>query len=193
MTHAELAPILGLLAEACPGKPVTRATAEAYLALLKDLDPRDVADAATRHAAVEKWMPTPSDLRALVVRARLGIGSAEDVLAEVLEAIHDRGYNRPPGPADLHTVARAVVEAIGWQALCGSDNPEALRAHVLRIAASYERRVIAAGSLAALGMRPASPDGPAERAMPAAIGDVVRGLLPAVEPRRLPPAGDHAA
>jgi len=186
MTPDELAPILALLAEACPGRPVTRATAEAYFALLRDLSAQDVHDAAVRHAATEKWLPSPSDLRTLVVRARLGIGSAEDVLAEILELIHVRGYNRPPSPADTSTVARAVVESMGWQTICDSDNPEALRAHVLRLAEAFTKRVIAAGSLAALGMAPAHPAGPAERAMPASIGDVVRGLLPAVETRRLP-------
>lgn len=186
MTPDELAPILAVLVEACPGPPVTEASAEVWYRLLKDLRAEDVMAAATRHAASGAvWRPTPGQLRALVVRDRLGIADAEDTLAEILAAVRSRGWIKPPERGDLSPVAAAVVEAIGWQTLCESENPEALRAHVLRIAGTYIDRAVAAGSLAALGMGPGRPKGPVERAMPASIGDVVRGVLPPLRRNQL--------
>lgn len=188
MTPVELAPILSLLAEALPGSPVTAATAEAYLAVLRDLRAADVEAAAVRHiASGATWRPGPGQLRALVVRARLGIADPEDVLTEVLRLIHDRGYNRPPKREDCTAVAWAVIESMGWLTLCESDNPEALRAHLLRIATRWTERVVTAGSLAALGMAPGNPAGAPEKALPTTIGDVVRGVLPPLSPRSLPP------
>ena len=188
MTPDELAPILAVLVEACPGPPVTEGTAEVWYRLLRDLRAEDVMAAALRHAASGAiWRPTPGQLRASVVRDRLGIGDAEDTLAEVLDAVRSRGWIKPPAKGDLSPVALAVVEAIGWQTLCDSDNPEALRAHVLRIAGTYIDRAIAAGSLAALGLGTGRPRGPVDRALPDSIGDVVRGTLPPIERRRLDP------
>lgn len=183
MTADDVADILSLLAELpLVNKPreITPHTAEAYLLMLRDLSADDVRASAQRHCATSVYWPTVKDLRDGVVRTRLAIPSAEDVLEEVLRAIHDRGYTTPPKPSDLSSVASAVVQTMGWQTICASENPEALRAHILRLAQTFADRAVTAGNLSAMGMRQAHPDGPAERALPATMGDIVRGVLPSL-------------
>jgi hypothetical protein len=99
-----------------------------------------------------KWWPQPSDLRADVARSRLGIPDAEDVLEEILEAVREHGYTKPPNPGSLSCVAMAVVQTMGWRTICDSENPEALRAHALRLAQRFSEKAITAGNLASAGL-----------------------------------------
>ena len=61
-------------------------------------------------------------------------GSAADALAAVRKAVRIYGYMRgAEALASLPSDAAAVAAAIGWDAICDSENPEALRAHFLRL------------------------------------------------------------
>lgn len=186
MTRPELAECLALLAECYPGRDVTAATATAYLAVLGDLPGKAVKDSVLRLIATSKFWPTVAEIREDVARAAMAIPDSESILAEVLGAIHDRGWCKPPKHGDLSPVAEAVVATAGWDTLCQSENPEALRAHVMRLAATYGRRAVESGNLASLGLLPATPCAPVAAALPERVGDVVKGLLPSLAESRAP-------
>lgn len=157
MKASDVVAQLRILAGAYPFASIPPETLAVYADGLKDLDAEDLAAAVARHVRTSPRFPSISELRTLVAEASLAVPDAESILAEIRKAIGDRGYNRPPGDGDLSPVALATVEAVGWSTLCESDNPEALRAHVLRIATVIRKRAVEHENLGRASISPAVP------------------------------------
>jgi hypothetical protein len=118
---------------------------------LKDL-PIDVLSAAVKKWAVtEKWPPTIAELREkcseIVDGERPDWGTGWQ---EVQKAIRFYGYMRSQEAlASMSPVTREAVRRIGFQAICESENPEAIRAQFRQIYESVEQRSAAESSLPA--------------------------------------------
>lgn len=185
-----------ILAAAYPRSAVSAETCAVYAAGLADLDAAALASAVDRHVRTSPYFPTIADLRTLAAEAQAGVPDAEAILAEVRRAIGDRGYNRPPAAGDLSPLALAVVDVVGWPTLCESDNPEALRAHVLRVAATLRRRLVEAVNLSSAGLSPAVPCPPLDGRAPAPrrlagreaarLGEGLSGVLDDLRPKGTP-------
>ena len=66
---------------------------------------------------------------------------ADEIWAEITNAIHNYGYYRAIEAIDsLSEFARDTVKAFGWEALCKSENAETNRAHFLRIYQAIKTR-----------------------------------------------------
>ena len=150
MTRSEVAAVLALFAGCYPSLSVTSQMVESWAVVLaKDDGPRVMA-AATRLVRQLKFPPTIADLCNAVADVEAG-PDAENVLGEILGAVHEHGLAGQKH-LNLSPVAALVVETMGWRNLCDSENPEALRAHVLRIAATFRRRLAEDRNLAAGGL-----------------------------------------
>ena len=102
---------------------------------LQDL-PYELLSACLRKwVATEKWPPSIAELRAM--SADMVRGPAPDWgdgWGEVRSAIQRFGYVREKEAlASLSPAARSAAERIGWQDICLSENPEALRAQFRQI------------------------------------------------------------
>lgn len=141
MNGAQTETLVNFIAGALPTWRPTADTVSAWAVLLAGSDFEAVLRAAQRHLASSKWAPTPAELLEAVGEEADPIPSAEEVLAEVLAAVRRTPWGeRPRG---LSSVAQGVVDAMGWARITDSENPEALRAHLLRLAETYRKRACA--------------------------------------------------
>ena len=113
---------------------------ELWFEALKDIDARVLGTALKRWVATRKWPPTIADLREqsqLITSGDLPAwGKAWET---VQDAIHMHGYyeyNAACGMFDA--VTRSVVDFIGWDNICLSENHEATRANFRNM---YEQEV----------------------------------------------------
>lgn len=155
-----------------------RLYAESWYAELGDLHPRTLA-LALESFSVEcrEFPPTPGQLRqrtlALTRAPDQAVPSPEAALAEVWDQVRGVGYYGTPEwshPA----LAKAVAAVGGWQAVCNSENPEAFRAHFLRLYEGFARSAQHNADLT-----PALRE--AAGGAPAAIRDVLHKALPTHE------------
>lgn len=114
-------------------------TVNVWLRQLGDIDP-DIAAAAVDvlHAEAREFAPTPGIVRerAITLRAQaLGeaVPDVDQAWHEVQTAVRDRGWYQGPPDEWSHPAVAFVVSSLGWDELCHSDNPEALRAHFIRL------------------------------------------------------------
>ena len=113
------------------GQAKDTARAAIYREYLDDLSPAEVADAVA-HALQSggRFLPTISELRAYIAESKCDLPDADVAWGEVLRAVSRWGRYRIPqwsSPA----MAEAV-EAVGWQAICDSENQDVTRAHFAR-------------------------------------------------------------
>lgn len=176
MTIDEFTHVFGFLIGAYP-KEVRQETFEAYRLTLADIDGAVVRKAVLRIIATSVFMPTVAEIRTACAEDALGLPDAESILDEIRKAIRDVGSYR--NPSGLSPIAAAVVDTVGWQTLCASENPEADRAHIMRIASRFRQRAIEAGNLGGLGLVPGAPCAPVQRQIPSHVAaDVIRGVRP---------------
>jgi hypothetical protein len=148
-------------------------------AVLGDLDYATVHAALLRHVGTSEFFPTVAELRriaseATTGRARTGL----DAWGEVKRAIGAVGRYRQPAFADP-LVARCV-EAIGWVAICDSEDEMVERAHFVRAYDAMAGKAAEDRSVASLPgvARPALP--PMQRVHALREGER-RALAPANE------------
>ena len=126
-----------------------------------------------------KWPPTIADIAGIMAEYAAKVPDPESVLRAILDACH----SGPRQPKNLHPVALAVIDAMGWDHIMDSENPEALRAHILRMATTYRRRALQAANLSAAGLelpvecQPVLPEGDE----PVRAGRLLEGFLGADE------------
>lgn len=112
--------------------------AGAWLDVLADIDLPDARGAlANLSATGREFPPSAGQVRLEALRLREGPATPDPdrALAEVLDQIRRVGYVGTPTWS--HPVIDEAVTALGgWPDVCASDNPDAFRAHFLRI---YER------------------------------------------------------
>ena len=118
MNATEVSEILGLINAAHRTFLVTPDLVQGWLTILKDDDAKAVRAATVRLLRSSRISPTPAEILESVSESDLGIPDAESILHEVLVAVRNRGWVKPPGEDDLSPVALAVVSTIGWQTLC---------------------------------------------------------------------------
>lgn len=126
MSKAEWATIAATIA-AGTREQITRATAEIWYAVLRDLPAQAVQAAALRYLAECQYpgLPTVGRLRALAVEAIHGRPlSPESAWASVTEAIHRHGYPNPASAREaLGPQCWAVIQGIGgWGRICESHS-----------------------------------------------------------------------
>lgn len=106
---------------------------DVWLEHLSDL-PFDPVRATLASCAGEQFPPTVGALRARALEltgARLA-PEPDQAVAEIFSAVARVGYHTPPEWS--HPAIGEAVEAFGgWLEVCCSSNPEALRAHLLRL------------------------------------------------------------
>lgn len=165
MTSTEFSEIMALVRGLFPRQPVSSETLAAYQLALSPHAESTVRAAVLYHAQVSEFFPTIAALSTLIAESACAIPDAEALFDEIMRKVRDDGYTHPPGKGIvLSEVARATAETIGWQTLCDSENPEATRAHVMRIAATYRKRAIENSNVSAAGLAPNVPCPPLGRA-----------------------------
>lgn len=180
MTDVEANQILGLALAAYPsqaGKLSSNAIAAMrvmWAELLEDINFAAAKMALKAYCRSAKFLPSVADIRELATSGPSGARSGIDAWGDVRRAVGRYGVYRTPR-FDDPLVARAV-EAVGWLAICASENEAVERAH---FAKAYDRFAADARTTAKMG--------DAAGALAAATSTVVGALgrpLPA-EPRNL--------
>ena len=152
MTEREGLQLFAVLAAAYPKEPMTDAQVSLYTQMLASYDGAQVRHAMLLHIQTNPWFPRLSDLIGrLTHRDQL---DPDEAWAEVLHTVQTVGYYRVP--AWSHPALADAVQALGWQTLCQSENPEADRAHFMKfyaVAVTRQREQTLGAQLAALDPR----------------------------------------
>ncbi|AUW92606.1 hypothetical protein BXT84_00450 [Sulfobacillus thermotolerans] len=136
MTRQDSLALFAILAAAYPREPLTEAQIALYEAYWADYPFAAVRAAVLRHIAQSPWFPRVSDLLALICADDgIDVDRAWAVVRQQIRAVGVYGHPEWPHPA-----IAAAVEALGWDTLCLSTNPEADRAHFLRFFEVAQRR-----------------------------------------------------
>lgn len=154
MTQPEVAETLGILTGIYPSFRVTPDILKTWSLVLASDNVETVREAVLRLVRTSKFPPTIAEISEAASEGGMAIPDAESILGEVVNAVRDVGYVRVP---NLSPIANAVVTTIGWRTLCDCENWDAMRAHVMRVAATYRRRAIEGGVLALGGMESPVP------------------------------------
>lgn len=177
MTKTEYAKTVALITGLWPNNRWEVATIRAGERILLDLRAEEVLAAVEQLAADgERYAPNPGQVRKaaveLAARASGDCHEADEALAEVFAAVARIGYYRRPEWS--HPAIASTVEALGgWQAVCLDENPEAFRAHFLRLYGVAATRVAR------------------ERVAPDSVRELVTAGLD-LSLKRLEPAGQDA-
>lgn len=167
MTRQDSVELFALLAAAYPREPIQEAQMALYDAFLAPYSSDAVQTAALRHIAQSPWFPRVSDLLALIHEGdQLDSDAA---WAEVQRQIRAVGYYGQPTWS--HPAIAAAVDALGWDRLCTSTQPQTDRAHFLRFYATAQKReqvhhqwatlpARVRQALHTVGTPPDRPDGP---------------------------------
>ena len=146
MTKSEYAKAVSLVTGLWPNNRWETATIRAGERLLLDLPGAHVLAAVEMLAAEgERYAPNPGQIRrkAIEVASRVradDLPDADAALDEVYATIAKVGYYR--SPVWSHPAIASTIDALGgWQAVCLDENPEAFRAHFLRLYATASARV----------------------------------------------------
>ena len=165
MTSSEFAEIFALVRGLYPFWKASGETLKAFELALGGRDAAVVRAAVLYHAQTSEFPPSVFHISNLIAEKAEGIPDAEAILDEIMRKVRDDGYTHPPGKGIvLSAVARATADTVGWQTLCDSENPEATRAHIMRIAATYRKRAIEQSNVTSAGLKPNVPCPPLARA-----------------------------
>lgn len=130
MTRSEVAKLVGVLMAAFPSSKVTAQTSQVYEEFLQDLDYTAANAAVRRLIGTARFMPSIGEIREAVVE--VGNGQRRpggDAWGDVLAAVRKFGVYRTPS-FDDPVVAR-VVQSLGWEVICNSENQAADRARFI--------------------------------------------------------------
>jgi len=174
MKESEITRILSILQVAYPQRPMAPAAQRLYAEMLADLEGAETLHAVKALVLTREseWYPTIAEIRRAVVAQREQLPPPDAAWAEVQRAISKWGRYR--APKWTHPAIDRAVDAIGWQAICDSTEPEILRAQFVKsfytpIAAKWvEQRNVES----LLGPAPA----PSRQLGPTSAGDAVKRL-----------------
>jgi hypothetical protein len=164
VTREDTAKLLAMLVSAYPHVKVTREMAEMYHDIVGDLEARDCYAVVRELVRTEEFFPSAAKVRRTTMR-RLGrlAPAVEEAFAEVMAAASGRGLMDMPDWG--HPVVADAVKAMGWRAICMSENQGVLRAQFnqvyANIARNHDTQVLTGGNseLAAPEVR-SLPEGP---------------------------------
>ncbi len=134
-----------------------------YFEALADLPIEDVKAAMERCIREGRWFPKPVELREHACNAcAADMLSAQEAWGVVQAAYYSVGrYREFPVDSIGGTALKAAVDAIGWDQLCNSENPDATRAHFFRvydgIVQGRVRALVAGQDVPELTCRPSRP------------------------------------
>jgi hypothetical protein len=154
MNQDEATVIVGLALAAYPsqasriGEKSIAAMRAMWADLLDDLEFGVVKAALQVHCRSNKWLPSPAELRDLVAGGGAAVRSGMDAWGDVLRAVCCYGIHRVPEFGD--PLVADAVKAVGWDAICNSENQVADRAHFARV---YDSMATAARTAAQVGAR----------------------------------------
>lgn len=112
-----------------------RPTAELWARMLSDV-PYEVAEKALMKVlATARYFPTVAEMREAAAQiTNPALPSWVEAWGEVAKAVRVYGWPRPAEAlASLSPLARRVAEAIGWEALCASEEPDVIRGQFRRM------------------------------------------------------------
>ena len=148
MTKTEAAKLVTRLVGFFPQSQFSEANAEAYESVLVTMDHESTAEAIFRLVTTSKWLPTIAEIRAAAVDIQLGpLKSGVEAWAEVMEETGRVGYCGRPSFTD--ETIRRVVQSMGWEQLCLSQNLASDRARFCELYdtwATRDRRDAQAGA-----------------------------------------------
>ena len=135
MTQTECQKLVAVLLGAYPQARIAAATPGVYERMLVDLDVKAANAAVERLLATAKFMPTIAEIREAALAVTVGEikrggeawGEVQRLLARYGAKRYDLGWNAPIADP----VAAQVVAALGWVALCDSENQTADRARFI--------------------------------------------------------------
>jgi len=137
MTLTEFTTFAALLRTFYPKENLlpTPEAVKAWHKMLEDIDITVLNAALQKWVATEKWPPTVAEMRTACTEATRGkLPDWGEAWAEVSQAIRRFGYCRPNEALEsLSPTARAAANRIGWQQICESENPEAIRAQFRQV------------------------------------------------------------
>lgn len=147
MNKQEIGKLLTIIKSTLPSLaaiPHIDATVHAWHWLLGDVDYK-LAEKATKSVLfsqkIPAW-PTPGAIRQAAMDLSCRISSEDEILNEVLSAVHKFGYiGEDKGLNTLSPLARRVSEALGWQYMCSSTEPGVLRGQIRGLYRSVAERV----------------------------------------------------
>lgn len=138
MTETELLALLTVVAERWPNwkMPATEARLEARLMAWGDVvGDLEILECRAALAAMgpRQFAPDPGEIRQTVLELRgSGAPDVDAALSEIFRAVSEFGWTEVPSWS--HPAIGAAVRACGgWLEVCRSDNPEALRAHLVKL------------------------------------------------------------
>ena len=136
MTYQDMVELFGLLATPYPKDPITEAQIAVYAALLGAYSVETVREEVLQHIQQSPWFPRLNEVLDQITPGDQA--DPDQAWAEVQQKIRSVGYYRHPTWSQ--PAIAQVVEALGWQNLCLSTNPEADRAHFLRFYGTGRQR-----------------------------------------------------
>lgn len=157
MTAAEVSRLVAVVIAAFPGARVNSGTSQIYERMLADL-PYPAANAAVeRLLATTKFLPSVAEIREAALTVANGEqtagGEAWGEVQRLIARWGSRRYDENWSPPITDPVAKNVVRALGWVALCDSENPTADRARFIELydrLASTHRRLLLSDHLPAM-------------------------------------------
>jgi hypothetical protein len=107
---------------------------------LMDLDAEAGRIAVNEAIATLKFPPKVAEIREFAAKKASGVPIATSAWGEVMKGFGKFGRYRDPKWS--HPAITHVVDAMGWQSMCDSENIEATRAHFLRLYQETSERVV---------------------------------------------------
>lgn len=162
MTKPEVAKLVAVMMAAFPSAKVTADTSMVYERMLGDLDYPAANAAVEKLLATSRWMPTVSEIREAVLSLTEGEPKpGGEAWGEVIAAVGRYGSRRYDVgtflPPFTDPVTAQAVRALGWVALCDSENQIADRARFIelydKLAINHRRRQLSDGLPAMLRFR----------------------------------------
>lgn len=133
MTKEEWAKLVMSIKDLYPAEKIlnTEHAIQLWYEMLKDLDYKDIGKGLWKYALENKFPPTISDLREQAALIQYGeFNSWEEEWEKVRKAIRFCGYTHErEALASLPKMTRTIVERLGFQNLCLSENPAVDRAN----------------------------------------------------------------
>jgi hypothetical protein len=131
MTREETAKVLAYIAAVYPRVEIAEGTLDAWHDLLSDL-PFELAMSATKRVLLDQdgpWLPAVGQIRrAALFLANSRLLDPDEAWGEVERAVRKFGWPRPTEAlASMSPLTRRIVENIGWQEICASQNPDTVR------------------------------------------------------------------
>ena len=118
-------------------------TAKVWASLMPDIPAKVAIAAVQKHCMLNKFPPTPAEIRAAAVSVTNPkcIPDAAEAWGEVVRAVRNFGYYREEEAlASLPPLVAKVTRSIGWKDICLSEEPDVLRGQFRMAYNQYQER-----------------------------------------------------